>query len=129
MKKILLTVFALFSIILVNAQSAPAKDSLDAYLGKYKFPEGSAVTEIGVVIEEGSLIATSAMGNSALKKMEGDVFEVVAYSGVATFKRNEGGKVIGVKIEVGDMILEGTKTEGIHTQELFAKYSGYKSYM
>jgi hypothetical protein len=126
MKKILVTFFALFSIALVNAQQSTAIDSLDVYVGKYKFPEGSAVTEVGVILENGSLVATSVMGNSALKKMEGDVFEVVAYSGIATFKRNEAGKVIGVKIEVGDMVLEGMKTEGIQGNQIWVKHSWYK---
>ncbi len=91
---------------------AQADSLVQQYTGKYTFPEGSPVSEIGVIVENGVLTATSAMGNSELKVTETkDVFEVVAYAGTATFKRNADGKVIGVLIQVQDMNLEGTKTE------------------
>ena len=87
-------------------------DSLQEYTGKYNFPEGSPVTEIGVIVESGVLTATSVMGNSELKKSDTkDVFELVAYSGLASFKRNEDGKIIGLFIQVQDINMEGTKAE------------------
>lgn len=92
----------------VNAQV----DSLQEYTGKYNFPEGSPVTEVGVIVENGALTATSVMGNSELRKADTkDVFELVAYSGLATFKRNEEGKIIGLLIQVQDINMEGTKAE------------------
>lgn len=111
MRKIFLLLFAMTGFVMLNAQEAPKQDTLQEYTGKYKFPEGSVVTEVTVVIENGALYATSAMGNSELKKIEKDIFEVVAYAGKATFKRNEAAKLNGVKIEVEDLILEGTKEE------------------
>lgn len=111
MRKFFLLLFAMTGFVMLNAQEAPKEDSLQEYTGKYKFPEGSVVTEITVVIENGALYATSMMGNSELKKIEKDIFEVVAYAGKATFKRNEAAKLNGVKIEVEDLILEGTKEE------------------
>mgnify|MGYP003042712465 CR=1 FL=1 len=94
---------------MINAQQAPSTDSLQEYIGKYKFPEGSVVTEVTVTIENGILFAASVMGSSELRKIEKDIFEIVAYAGKATFKRNEEAKLNGVKIEVEDLILEGTK--------------------
>lgn len=110
MKKIILTLLVSFVFAGLHAQT----DSLQEYTGKYKFPEGSPVTEIGVVIENGILTATSAMGNSELKKTDNkDVYEIVAYGGTATFKRNAEGKITTLQIQVQDVNMEGTKTEGI----------------
>jgi len=109
MKKLFLFLFAIAGIITVDAQQNFQTDSLKEYTGKYKFPEGSVVTEVNITIENGVLFAGSAMGSSELKKIEKDLFEVVAYAGKAIFKRNEEAKLIGVRIEVEDLILEGTK--------------------
>ncbi len=117
MKQFFLTFCVLLVFSAVNAQT----DSLQQYTGKYIFPEGSPVTEIGVVLENGLLTATSAMGNSELKNTATkDVFEVVAYGGIATFKRSTEGKVNGVQIQVQDINMEGTKTEGLAYAELKA---------
>jgi hypothetical protein len=111
MRKVLLFFFALGSSLILFAQQTPPADSLKEYTGKYKFPEGSEVTEIKVAIENGILWAYSDQGNSELKKIEKDLFEVVQYSGTASFKRDENGKINGVHVEVGDMIMDGTKSE------------------
>ena len=109
MKKLQFTLFMLFGFIVANAQT----DSLlQQYTGKYVFPDGSPVKEIGVIIQEGVLTATSVMGNSELRKTENkDVFEIVAFAGTATFKRNAEAKVNGLQIQVQDVNMEGTKTE------------------
>ncbi len=111
MRKLLLFLFALGNSFILFAQQTPPADSLNEYTGKYKFPEGSEVTEIKVGIENGILWAYSDKGNSELKKIEKDLFEVVQYTGTATFKRDENGKISGVHVEVGDMIMDGTKSE------------------
>lgn len=110
MRKYYLLLLAITTFTVLNAQQAPA-DSLQEYTGKYKFPEGSAVTEVIVTFENGILSASSSQGSSELKKIDKDIFEVVAYSGKATFKRNEQAKLKGVVIEIEDLILEGTKEE------------------
>ena len=112
MKKLFFILFAIAGMITVNAQQNPQTDSLKEYTGKYKFPEGSAVTEVNITIENGVLYAGSSAGSSELKRREKDLFEVVAYAGKAIFKRSEEGKLIGVRIEVEDLILEGTKEVG-----------------
>lgn len=108
MKKILLSLFVVLSFSALNAQT----DSLKEYTGKYKFAEGNPVTEIVVIIENGVLTATSSLGNSELKKTATkDIFELVAYSGTATFKRNAESKVNALQIQVQEINMEGTKTE------------------
>lgn len=109
MKKMFLSLLLVFGFLTINAQT----DSLQQYTGKYKFPEGSPVAEITVTVENGILMAASAMGSTEFKPTETpDVFEVVAFGGTATFKRKEG-KVTGVQILVGDVNIEGEKTEGV----------------
>lgn len=109
MKKILLSLIVLIGFTAVKAQT----DSLQEYTGKYKFPDGSPVSEISVTADNGTLMANSTIGNSELKKTDTkDVFEIVAYSGTATFKRNTEGKIISMQVQVQDINMEGTKQEG-----------------
>ena len=120
MKKFFLGLLIAFSVSQLAAQDAPApppppkapKDSVQLidYTAKYKFPDGSPVTEITIVIENGVLMAQTAMGNTEFKKTENkDVFVIVAYSGTATFKRNPDGKITGLLLQVNDMELEGVR--------------------
>ncbi len=111
MKKLLLLLFAMSGAHILSAQQAPKTDPFTEYIGKYKFPEGSEVTEIRIVVENGALWAKSDKGDSELKRIEKDTFEVVTYTGTATFKRDEKGKVNGLHIAVGDLIMDGTRTE------------------
>ena len=107
MKKIFFSLFVTVAFLSVNAQT----DSLQQYIGKYKFPDGSPVTEITLTVESGLLMASSAMGSTEFKPTAtADVFEIVSFGGTATFKRVEG-KVTGVQILVGDVNMEGTKTD------------------
>lgn len=108
--KLLLIILSLF---LVNGATHAQADSLKVYLGKYKFPDGSPVSEIGVTLENGVLTATSVMGNSELRATsDKDVFEIVAYAGTATFRRNEEGRVSHMRVQVQDVDMEGVKAEG-----------------
>ena len=111
MRKLIFFLLAVSGTFMLSAQQVPSSDSLKEYTGKYKFPEGSEVTEIKVVVENGVLWAQSVKGNSELRRIQKDTFEVVVYTGTATFKRDEKGKVNGLHIEVGDLIMDGTKSE------------------
>jgi len=109
MKKIFLSLFVTVAFLSVNAQT----DSLQQYTGKYKFPDGSPVAEITITIDNGLLMAASAMGSTEFKPTStAGVFEIVAYGGTATFKKTEG-KVTSVQILVGDVNIEGAKTENL----------------
>lgn len=107
MKKIFLSLLIMLTATIVQAQ---ADSTYKEYAGKYKFPDGSPVPETTIYIENGLLMASSSNGTTELKKVETDVFEIVAYGGTATFKRVDG-KVKSVQILIGDLNLEGTKTE------------------
>ncbi len=112
MKRIFFGLLLLFCFISVRAQT----DSLQEYTGKFKFPDGNPVTEINMVFENGLLTGTSVLGNSEFRKTETkDVFDIVAYAGVATFRRNAEGKITGMRVQVNDLDMEGTKTEGIQS--------------
>ena len=115
MKKIMLTVLALAGFCILHAQTPV--DSLAEFTGKYKFAAGAPVTEITVVNDKGVLFANSDAGNSELRRIQGDVFEVLAYNGTATFKRSAEGKVNGIKIELEDITMEGTKSETLAFRE------------
>jgi len=109
MTKLLLLFVAFSGTVILSAQQVPKPDSLTEYTGKYKFPDGSDVTEIRVVVENGALWAKSDKGDSELRRIEKDTFEVVTYTGTATFKRNKKGKVKGLHIAVGDLIMDSIK--------------------
>ncbi len=119
MKKIFLSFFLIMSVTMINAQT----DSLLQYAGKYKFPDGSPVTEISLTIENGVLMGSSSQGSSEFRATSTpDVFEIVAFSGTATFKRTDD-KVTGMQVQVGELNMEGTKTEGLSLQEFFKRHS------
>ena len=110
MKKIFLSFFVLLAFGAANGQT---DTTLQQYTGKFKFPDGSPVSEIILKVENGALMASSAMGSTEFKQTStADVFEIPAYSGTATFKRTEG-KITSLQIQAGDVNMEGTKTEGL----------------
>lgn len=114
MKKIfLLSCLLLSCMILVRAQQAPpVKDStLQQYVGKYKFPDGSVVAEVIVTLDSGALTMSSSAGTSLLEKQGEDLYTIVQFQGTAKFNRNETKKIIGVSINAGGYQLEGTKVE------------------
>jgi hypothetical protein len=102
---LLLTTMLLIFIATHAQDSTQRKD----YLGKYKFPEGSVVPEVEVLIENGLLMMNSSAGTSSLELIKGDTFTIVAFNGTAAFKRNDAKKVIGVHIDAGGYILDGVK--------------------
>jgi hypothetical protein len=103
--------FFLLAVCIFTGVALYAQDSLKVYVGKYKFPEGSVVPEIEVFLENGSLMFKSNMGNTAIERNGGDEFSIPAYSGTATFTRNEAKKITGLHIEAQGTILDGTLVE------------------
>jgi len=89
------------------------ESTLQDFVGKYKFPEGSVVSEVSVSIEGEGLVMGSSIGTSTLVKIGEDLFSITAYDGSAQFKRDTNKKVIGVSINAGGYALEGTKSDGI----------------
>jgi hypothetical protein len=107
MKKIIF----LLAICIFSGVALYAQDSLRVYVGKYKFPEGSVVPEVEVFLENGALFFKSNMGNTAIERNGGDEFSIPAYSGTATFTRNEAKKITGLHIEAQGTVLDGTLVE------------------
>lgn len=111
MKKLMILCLLLGAVSFVQAQT---KDStLQDFVGKYKFPDGSIVPEVTVTMEGEGLMMGSSAGNSSLNKIGEDLFSIVAFEGTAQFKRDANKKVVGVNINAGGYVLEGTKSEGI----------------
>ena len=101
----------LFSVVAFS-QEVPTSDStLKQYTGTYKFPEGSVVAEISVIIDGGGLVMTAPVGSSPLEKREEDLFFIVQFQGTAKFNRDASRKVTGVTINAMGYVLEGTRTE------------------
>lgn len=70
------------------------------------------------------------MGNSELRKTEGDTFEIVAFGGTAIFKRNTEGKITGVQLLVGDLNIKGAKTEGMaYSNSRVSKSTVYNNFI
>ncbi len=116
MKKWLL--FCCLSVCLVsvsqaqqNPAPAPKDTTLQQYVGKYKFPDGSVVAEVTVALEDGALTMTSSAGTSALEKKGDDLYVIVQFQGTAKFNRNADKKIIGVSIDAMGYQLEGKKDE------------------
>jgi len=112
MKKIFLLMLLVGSFSVAFSQQAPAGDTtLQQYAGKYKFPEGSVVAEVTVILDGGNLTMSSPVGTSPLEKKEEDVFVITQFQGTAKFNRDASKKIIGVTINAGGYLLEGTRTE------------------
>ncbi len=105
-KVLILTCSLLLCSILLHAQQ---DTTLNAYVGKYVFQAGSPTPEASVVLEGGTLSIASAIGRATLTKIEGDVFSIVEFNGTAEFRRNDQGKVVGIRVLVADLDLSGTK--------------------
>jgi hypothetical protein len=69
------------------------------------------VAEVTVMLEGANLTMTSSVGTSPLEKKEEDVFVITQFQGTAKFNRDASKKIIGITINAGGYLLEGTRTE------------------
>ena len=109
MKKMFFGFLMIGVFVAVHAQDT----TLQQYTGKYKFPDGSVVTEINVTIEGGVLTSNTSAGTSVLEKLATDTFSVVSFQGTAVFTRDANKKVTGVIVAAMGYHLEGTKDTAI----------------
>jgi hypothetical protein len=136
MKLIFTTLFA-FVIICTVAQAQ--SKSFNDYVGVYKFPDGSVITQVEVVMQDSvTLIMKSSQGDSPLAWDKNDDFSITGFNGTATFKRNDSTKVVGVHIEAMGYVLDGTKevantapkniswAETMSKQKMFVEYAACK---
>ncbi len=112
MRKIFLLLLTVTVFQIANAQETVPSDTLKEYAGKYKFPEGTPFAEVTITFDNGTLIATSSAGSSELKRRDGDTFDIVAFGGIAIFKRNESKKIARLHVMVSDVDVEGEKIDG-----------------
>ena len=122
MRKFVLSFIVSFGLLFLRAQDT----TLNEYIGTYTFPEGGPVTSVDVKLENGSLVASSTAGSSALEKISKDTFNLVTYNGKVYFMRDSTKKVNGIKIEVEDTILEGKKESLDFAIPNYSKYSPWK---
>jgi hypothetical protein len=103
--------FILFSFLFISAsaQSEPSKPTLEDYVGKYVFPEGSVVPDVTVTLSGNALSMSSVQGSSALVQQGIDTFQITEFSGIAIFKIGDDKKVNGVHIEAMGYVLDGRK--------------------
>ena len=104
-------VTVLITVFVIACFSLKAEESLQQYAAKYKFPQGSMISELNVVFDKGALSASSALGNSTVEKKSGDHFNLASYKGTAVFVRNEAKKITGIKVEINGVTVEGTREE------------------
>jgi hypothetical protein len=102
--KALLTLSALFLSLTLLAQSP-----LDEYRGTYKFPSGSVTPAVEISVQNGSLHAASSMGAAFLTQVAKDTFSIPDYNGMIYFFRNTEGAIRSLRVELGDLVLEGEK--------------------
>lgn len=115
MKKLLFTlIFTTGTLMYVHSQ-----ESLNQYAGKYNFPEGSAVREIIVIVENNTLQIGSLVGTASLIKESDDNFTIPAFNGLAIFKRDSNKKITNIFID-----LMGLKLDGIKEADTSANQSG-----
>ena len=122
MRKLFLSFIVSFGLLFLRAQDT----TLNEYVGTYTFPEGGPVTSVDIKLENGSLVATSTAGSSAMEKISKDTFNLVTYNGKVYFTRDSTKKVNGIKIEVEDTILEGKKESLDHAILNYSKYSPWQ---
>ena len=79
------------------------------YVGRYIFPDGSIVPSAEVSLNGQVLTVNSTQGSSPMEKRGRDTFALVNFDGMAYYRRNDKGIVTGVRVEVGNYILEGVK--------------------
>jgi hypothetical protein len=115
MRKLTWLTFFFFCSVAVFAQQ---DTSLQEYTGVYKFPDGSVVASVEIVVNNGSLLAKSSLGDAPMEKITKDTFSFPTYNGMGYFVRTAG-KVTGIHIEAQDTILDGKKDSAALTDEQF----------
>ena len=107
MKKfiILLTVFV------TSCLATRAGESLEEYAAKYKFPQGSIISEASVVFENGTLHLNSSLGTTSLEITGDDKFYMPANSGTVMFIRNGAKRITGMKFDLQNVSVDGNREE------------------
>jgi|YelNatPaOPRAMG01_1025707.scaffolds.fasta_scaffold00178_45 hypothetical protein len=110
---ILLFVGSTFFVSKAQSQQSPVTTdtTFKELIGKYTFPDGSAVEEVEVLLDSTGLSMTSDVGTSVLQQLGKDSFALVSFQGIVVFKRDEKNKIKAVIIDAMGYHLEGKKEE------------------
>ena len=123
MKKLFLFFFATICFVAIAQAQTPTDSTLQEYVGKYKFPDGSVVAEVTVALDNGALTMSSSAGVSPLEKQSEDLYTITQFQGTAKFNRDSNKKIIGVSINAMGYVLEGVKSESTLVREWKNKYA------
>lgn len=123
MKKWFLFFCASICFVAFAQAQTPTDSTLQQYVGKYKFPDGSVVAEVTVALDNGALTMSSSAGVSPLEKQGEDLYTITQFQGTAKFNRDTNKKVIGVSINAMGYVLEGVKSENTLVREWKNKYA------
>ncbi len=102
----------LIATVVVFSLTVSAQDSssFNEYYGKYKFAEGSPVTEVEIVWQDNTISVTSDMGTSAMKNTGIDTFDMDYMGGSIIFSRDSATQQVkGLTIVVSGMELVATR--------------------
>lgn len=101
----------LLTVFICSCLVTRAGASLEEYAAKYKFPQGSIITEASVVYENGTLHLNSSLGTTSLEITGDDKFYMPANSGTVMFIRNSAKKITGIKFDLQNVSVDGNREE------------------
>jgi hypothetical protein len=102
----------LFIATLVMLFAHSQQSELEQYKGVYKFGDGSPTPQVEISVQNGSLYAVSSIGSASLSSISKDTFSIPEHDGMIYFSRDKEGKVNAIKVEVNNLVLEGTREAG-----------------
>lgn len=101
----------LLTVLICSCLATRAGAPLEEYAAKYKFPQGSIITEASVVYENGTLHLNSSLGTTSLEITGDDKFYMPANSGTVMFIRNGAKKITGIKFDLQNISVDGNREE------------------
>jgi len=101
----------LFTVFITSCLVTKAGETLEEYAAKYKFPQGSIISEASVVFENGTLHLNSSLGTTSLEITGDDKFYMPANSGTVMFIRNGAKRITGMKFDLQNISVDGNREE------------------
>ena len=117
MKKMILLLATV--VIFTLTVSAQDSTSFKEYYGKYKFVEGSPVTEVEIVWQDNTITVISDMATSIMKKAGVDSFDIDYMGGSIIFSRDSATQQVkGLTIFVSGMELVAAREAVMGTSRI-----------
>ncbi len=99
------------TVFICSCLATRAGASLEEYAAKYKFPQGSIISEANVTFDNGTLHLNSSLGTTSLEITGDDKFYMPANSGTVVFIRNGAKKITGIKFDLQNVSVDGNREE------------------